>query len=396
MIAAPAIERPAARPGRPRARTLHLAPGHWAGHMRIHSRICVSLADAGYDVALLAHPSGAEIRDPRVYLGSLGAYGRPTLAWRVGERAARSLRAYQLALRSGADSFTFYAPEFIPWAARLRRATGRPVIFDCMEDFEGYARQRRGIPAGARRPLAAAVRLLLHYAARSVDAVVTADAGTAALLAPAARRVEVVHNFPDLAHFPDPGPEPGERPFDLTYHGSIPRYHLENCFAVDDALLARGRRVRWRFLGGMAEQSWFEAEAARRGASERFVYSGTVPHERVAAEVAKARLGIIPLPGLPKFQHNIPQKLFEFMALRMPVVLSDLPPSRPFAGDGACALMVDPADPAAYADAIVRLLDDPALCRRMGAEGRRRAETTYNWRRESHKLIDLYRELLHV
>lgn len=377
------------------ARTYHLAPGHWAGHMRITSRICTSLAEAGYTVDLAAHPSGVEQIDPRVRLYSLGDYGRPTLSWRLGERLQRSRQAYKLALRSGADMFAFYAPEFISWGVRLRRATGKPVIFDCMEDFEGYALQRRGIPAALRRPLAMFTRIQLRHAARNLDAIVVSDAGTGALLRPFARRVEVVHNFPQLEHFPDPGERPDEqRPFDLTYHGSIPRYHLEMIFAIDDVLVARGRRLRWRFLGRMAEEAWFRAEVARRDAAARIIFSGQVPHEHVAAEVVQARIGIIPLPGLPKFQHNIPQKLFEFMALRMPVVLSDLPPSRPFVGDARCALMVDPADPSAYASAIEQLLDNPQLRRQMGAEGRRRVEREYSWEQESQKLLSLYAELL--
>jgi len=356
--------------------------------------MCVSLAEAGYAVTYLAHPAATDRLDPRIGFTSLGERGQVSLAWRLGDRLRRCLRAYQLALRSGADLFHFYAPEFIPWALRLRRVTRRPVIFDCMEDFEGYALQRRGLPQAARRPLALGVRTMLHHAARNLDAVVVADIGTGDLLRPAARRVELLHNFPQLAHFPDPGLDERERPYDLTYHGSIPRYHLEICFAIDAALLGRGQQVRWRFLGSMAERAWFESERARRGAQERFVFSGSVPHEQVATEVLKARLGIIPLPSLPKFQHNIPQKLFEFMALRMPVVLSDLPPSRPFVGDGACAVMVDPAEAHAYADAIMRLLGDPALCQRMGAEGRRRAEVAYNWERESRTLLQLYADLL--
>ena len=97
---------------------------------------------------------------------------------------------------------------------------------------------------------------------------------------------------------------------------------------------------------------------------------------------------------LRRFQTNIPQKLFDFMALGMPAVLSDLPPSRPFVGDGVRALMVPPDDYSAYADAIVRLLNDPELCWKMGREGRRRVEEKYNWDRESQKLIDLYSEFV--
>jgi len=78
----------------------------------------------------------------------------------------------------------------------------------------------------------------------------------------------------------------------------------------------------------------------------------------------------------------------------MPIVLSDLPPSRPFVGDGACAVMVPPDDPGAYAAAIMRLLDDPELRRTMGAEGRRRIERKYNWQHEASHLLELYANLV--
>jgi glycosyltransferase involved in cell wall biosynthesis len=373
-------------------RTLHLAPGHWAGHMRIYHRLCRTLADAGHTVDLAAHPAEYDHLDPRVRLHSLGALGRTTLSWRLSQRLQRSRRAYQLALRSDADLLAFYAPEFISWGVRLRRELRRPVIFDCMEDFEGYALQRSGIPGWMRKPLARVVRAQLRYAARGVDAVVTSDVGTADLLAPGARRVEVIHNFPQLALFPDPG-EAREPEYDLTYHGSIPIYHLQVCFAVDDALRARGRLVSWRFIGRMVHQEWFASEVAKRGAQARFSFTGQIPHDQVAREVCRARVGIIPLPDRPKFHTNIPQKLFEFMALRMPVVLSDLPPSRRFVGDGACAFMVTPDDAGAYADAIGRLLDDEGLRRRMGDEGRRRVVAEYNWELESQRYLALCHEL---
>lgn len=374
-------------------KTLHLAPGHWAGHMRIYHRICRSLADAGHAVELAAHPAEIDQLDPRVHLHSLGPLGPATLNWRILQRLQRSRRAYQLARHTDADILAFYAPEFIPWGVRLRRELQRPVIFDCMEDFEGYALQRSGIPGWLRPSLAWAARAQLRQAARNVDAVVTSDCGTAKLLEPFARRVVVIHNFPQLSLFPDPGTD-REEEFDLTYHGSLQLYYLRVCFAVDDALRARDRLVTWRFIGRIPEPQWFAAEVAKRGAQQRFTVTGQIPHDQVAREVVRARIGIIPLPDRPKFHHNIPQKLFEFMALRMPVVLSDLPPSRPFVGDGACAFMVRPDAPGEYADAILRLLESEALRRKMGEEGRRQTIAKFNWEMESQKLNELYENLM--
>jgi len=370
-------------------KTLHLAPGHWAGHMRIYHRICRSLVEAGHGVELAAHPAEFDKLDPRVHLHSLGPLGPATLHWRLFQRLHRDRRAFKLALRSEADIVAFYAPEFIPWALRLRRELRCPVIFDCMEDFEGYALQRSGIPAWMRPLLARGTRAQLHRAAQSVDAVVTSDLGTAASLEPFARRVVVIHNFPDLSLFQDPGLDRVEE-YDLTYHGSLQIYYLKGCFAVDDALRARGHLATWRFIGRIPDPGWFDAEVAKREAHQRFTVTGQISHDQVAREVARARIGIIPLPDRPKFHNNIPQKLFEFMALRMPVVLSDLPPSRPFVGDGACAIMVKPDNPEAYADAIMKLLGNPQLRGQMGDEGRRRAAERFNWEMESKKLVNLY------
>jgi glycosyltransferase involved in cell wall biosynthesis len=41
--------------------------------------------------------------------------------------------------------------------------------------------------------------------------------------------------------------------------------------------------------------------------------------------------------------------------------------------DGATGLLVAPRDPAALADALERLISEPALAKRLGREGRRRA-----------------------
>ena len=373
---------------------MHLAPGYWAADPRLYHLECTTLTKAGYHVELAANGSLKDQVDGRVRFHSVGEYGNSTLSWRLFQRIRRDQQTYALARRSNAALYHYHSLEFIMWGRRLRRLSGRPVIFDCREDFEGYARQRRGIPDILRRPLARFVRNQLRVAAHYCDAIIVADRGTANMLRPYARRLLVLHNFPRLDLFLDGQAASRDKPYDIVYHGTIPKYHLEVCLAVDAALMERGRPVRWRLIGNIPERDWLFEELTRRGIQERFYVTGLIPHDQIAEEVRKAKLGIIPLPDLPKFQNNLPQKLFEFMALGMPVVLSDLPPSRPFVGDGGCAIMVPPGDHSAYADAIIKLLDDPDLCRKMGAEGRRRVEQEYNWEKESQKLLDLYTELL--
>jgi len=56
-------------------------------------------------------------------------------------------------------------------------------------------------------------------------------------------------------------------------------------------------------------------------------------------------------------------------------------------------VLVEPGDPAAFADAIVRLLRDESLRRRMGARGVEKA-ARYSWERVVSLLVDYYEEVL--
>jgi len=60
---------------------------------------------------------------------------------------------------------------------------------------------------------------------------------------------------------------------------------------------------------------------------------------------------------------------------------------------GETGILVNPGDYKKLADAIVRLLSDPDLRRRMGEEGRRRVEKLFNWDEAADKTIEVYRQV---
>jgi phosphatidylinositol alpha-1,6-mannosyltransferase len=57
--------------------------------------------------------------------------------------------------------------------------------------------------------------------------------------------------------------------------------------------------------------------------------------------------------------------------------------------DGETGLLVDPYDPGAVAAGLSRLLDDPALRRRLGTAGRRAVEQYFNWDRVTRDFEDI-------
>ncbi|MFQ5410441.1 MAG: glycosyltransferase family 4 protein, partial [Anaerolineales bacterium] len=70
-----------------------------------------------------------------------------------------------------------------------------------------------------------------------------------------------------------------------------------------------------------------------------------------------------------------PLKMFEYMAAQRPIVATDLPAIRSVLSEGVDALLAPPDDPKALAEALTRLLSNPALAQNLAAAARAKAET---------------------
>jgi len=69
----------------------------------------------------------------------------------------------------------------------------------------------------------------------------------------------------------------------------------------------------------------------------------------------------------------------EAMACETPVVASAVGGILEVVVDGETGILVPPANPDALAAALRRVLEDPALARRMGQAGRQRVEAQFSW-----------------
>src|SRR5690606_13119093 len=86
--------------------------------------------------------------------------------------------------------------------------------------------------------------------------------------------------------------------------------------------------------------------------------------------------------------------LLEAMALGRPVVTTSAGGSAEVVVDGESGFVVPPADPAALADAVERVLRDPALARTLGERGERRVREHFSLEAMLRAIDGLYREQL--
>lgn len=109
----------------------------------------------------------------------------------------------------------------------------------------------------------------------------------------------------------------------------------------------------------------------------------------VAAILAKARVAC-----LPSYREGLPKSLLEAMAAGLPIVTTDVPGCRAAVTDGENGILVPARDASALAEALEKLIADPALCERFGAEGRKRAELRFASPVIIAETLEVYSKLL--
>jgi glycosyltransferase involved in cell wall biosynthesis len=117
---------------------------------------------------------------------------------------------------------------------------------------------------------------------------------------------------------------------------------------------------------------------------EAVAFPGHVP--------VQTALGDLGVYVLCSWFENCPMSLLEAMGANVPAVATAVG-GVPEIADGGVAQLVAPGDPALLAEAILRLLDDPAAARRQAAAARLRVEERFTASHNARATLALYRRL---
>jgi glycosyltransferase involved in cell wall biosynthesis len=367
----------------------HFTIAHHTLKSRSFHRQCLPLSNAGFNVSFIS-PAPIDGRHHNI------DFIRLTRGKSFAGRIAAYGSLFIKALRQRADVYHFQDPQLLPLAMLLKLISRKAVVYDAYEDFPSMAAQKRSLPR-IFRPLAGRTIAGVEWiAATMLDAILTADPLTLRRLARVGRsRKRVFYNFPNLDFFPAPQHEPKQ--YDLVYRGGLSE--RAGTFILLEAislLAAAGRNVKLLLIGycdNLAAESQLRARTEAFGLRPQVTFLGRIPHERMAQALAQARIGISPLQETRKFHLNIPVKIFEYWASALPVIASDLPPSRVFMRNSNAGVLFPARNPQTLARVIADLLDHPNEAVQMGARGRAIVEQRMNNMAEARKLVALCRSI---
>lgn len=144
-------------------------------------------------------------------------------------------------------------------------------------------------------------------------------------------------------------------------------------------------------FGRMREE--LELLARTTGVEDRVCFVDAVPPDELLPLTASATIGLIPYQPISlNNKLALPNKIFEYLSVGLPVAASDIPELRNVVVGERCGAVFDPFDPSSIAGA-VRTLLDPANLPTVRAAALQYGSVN-TWERERMILLDAYERLL--
>jgi colanic acid/amylovoran biosynthesis glycosyltransferase len=130
-------------------------------------------------------------------------------------------------------------------------------------------------------------------------------------------------------------------------------------------LLGRGVPVALTLVGDGPTRAELEAQAHRLGVADRVRFAGAVGHDAILPMLRSADIFC-----LPSFSEGVPVVLMEAMAHSVPVLTTQIMGIPELVENERTGLLVAPGRLDVLADALERLVREPELRERLGAQGR--------------------------
>jgi glycosyltransferase involved in cell wall biosynthesis len=365
---------------------------------RIYYKEVLSLCRKFSDVTLVAPIDGSQGPDidRRIRFLPLRQRGGP-----LG-RLVKLLAATRVVWSVRPDVVHFHDYDVLLVAPIMKYLLRCRLVYDAHEDYPASILISRWIPKALRRPVSRLVRFCELAFGRACSLIITADPPTAIYLSQTRLPTYVVFNYPSLDLFSKEAHSEGDRPefflghAVLIYQGTMSEerglFHMTRALPK---VISRRSDCRLLLIGLRDTELRREAEtlADRLGVRYAVEILAWVPHLELHGYIEQSKIGLIPWLPVEKHKHNIPIKLFEYMACGLPVLAADLPSIRPYVEESAAGLLYDSTSPEALAEGVIAMLSDEETLRQMGENGRRAVQEKWNWDKMEARLFEAYDEL---
>lgn len=365
-----------------RVKVCILTSAHPPFNGRVFHKEAKALAEAGYNVVLIAQHTREETID------GIRIVPLPKPKNRFERMTKVVWKLLKLALNEKADVYHFHDPELIPVGVFLK-FFGKKVIYDVHEDCPKQILNKDWVGiVCVRRLVAFIVNIIEHAGAVFFDYIVVTTPDIKQKFS--ATKTIVVRNFPILRLINETKRLEIEKEKPVIIYAGVLAKIRGTREVIQAAGVIKDRAELWLLGKWISEK--FRKECEELEGWKYTKYLGSVPLNEVYGYIKTADIGISVLYPIENYITSLPIKAFEYMACSLPMVISNFPYWEEIFGK--YTLFVNPYDPEDTAKKVLFLLDNPDKAKQLGNRGRELIEKEYSWEVEKRRLLDIYSRTL--
>jgi glycosyltransferase involved in cell wall biosynthesis len=180
----------------------------------------------------------------------------------------------------------------------------------------------------------------------------------------------------------------------VTYVGAFGEVRgLDRLIRAIRSISAENPEVHLLLVGGGYNESDLAALVRDLRMEERVTITGWVPFAEVPHLIGMSHICVVPHVKSPFTDTTVPHKLFQYMLMAKPVVVSDAAPLVRITRECECGMDYPSEDVQSLARCLELLVKDADRRRRLGENGRRAAVGRYHWGKDGENLLSVYAHL---
>ncbi len=372
-------------------------------------KVCKALIGGGHNVHLICKNHGRDkIRDNidgitihRLYplkhrllnnICSIVAFFNPIWIHRI----------FQVVKRENIEILLVRELPLVISALFVARIFSIPVVFDMAENYASMWKEhvdKRGLKfLNHILKNSTVANLMENYVLKRVDhVIVVVEESKDRLIQKgvSGNKITIVSNTPDLLIFNDESGvllTPLSGKFKIFYVG-----YVNGGRGIDTAIKAipiiiKSIRDFSLIVAGDGEYLEELKNLANNLGVDRYVtFLGWVDPKLVPSYIRSCDVCIVPHNATDFVNSTIPNKLFDYMACKKPVVVSDAAPLKRIVSETTCGMVFRSRDFKDFAEKVIQL-NDLSVRKKMGINGFAAIKSKYNWTYDSQTLIDLFRK----
>lgn len=232
-----------------------------------------------------------------------------------------------------------------------------------------------------------------HWAVSKADHVVVVIDEAKDRLSAFNNKMTVVSNTPRLEEFKQSTMKPPDQPFNLLYAGAFgPHRGLETLIKALHQVQEQINHIKLHLAGTGKHATLLKKLTDGLGLTDSVHFHGWVTLEKMVELIDQSDICVVPHLRSEHTDSTIPHKLFQYMAMGKPVIVSDCIPLKRIVEDVACGFVYEDGNVDDLAGAIIRL-KDAEVRKKLGIKGRNGVTQRYHWDIDAQRLLNIYNAL---